>query len=92
MLWPLRTPAVTLHNFYEREYKPALQAAKEDQIFTIAATGLAWPQQSAFAVAVEAMCRWQPTIPHLRKQVPQDRGLAVIEEFAQEYFDTRGAS
>ena len=52
-----RTPARTLHNVYELEYKPARQAAREEQIFTISATGLARPQQSAFAVAVEAMRR-----------------------------------
>jgi len=40
-----RTPAMTLHNFYELEYKPALQAAREQQTFTIAYTGLAWQQR-----------------------------------------------
>ena len=50
-----RTPAMTLRNVFEREYKPALQSVREEQVFVIAATGLAWPQQSAFAVAVAAM-------------------------------------
>ena len=86
-----RSPAMTLHNFYEREYKAALLAAREEQIFAIAATGLAWPQQSAFAIAVEAMRQWQPTIHHLRQQVPEDRGLAVLEEFVQGY-ETRNTS
>ena len=78
-----RSPAMTWHNFYERAYKAALLAAREEQIFAIAATGLAWPQQSAFSIAVEAMRQWQPTIPHLRQQVPDERGLAVMEEFVR---------
>ena len=87
-----RTPAMTLHNFYEREYKLALEAAREENIFTITAKDLAWPLQNAFAVAVEAMRRWQPIIPHMRPRVPGDSGMAVMQKFAQESHDTRDAS
>ena len=87
-----RPPAITLHNIYGREYNHALQDAREDQTFPIAATSLAWPRPRAFAAAVEAMRGWQPTIPHMRKRVPEDRGLAVSEEYSQEYRETRGTS
>ena len=80
-----RSLAMTLHNFYEQEYKAALLAAREEQIFAIAANGLAWPQQNAFAIAVEAMRQWQPTIPHLGQQVPKYRGFAVMEELVQAF-------